>query len=280
MSKIWQFIKDHQCDVIFGAITVLLAVCGVPLLINWAFSKPAWFDCFAVDWNVDAALSYYGSALGFIGTVVLGAITVYQTKEAHKQTEKANTQTEKANQLAEEALAQTQRANELAAKMQKLEEARFLSMVSVENVRFKKVKFADLTDDKVPFMLPHTDKASLVDLTNGSNPSECYIIDTIIKNSSDFHIGTLSAVANYLGSTWSIPPKRNGIAPNSQMNTRILIPYTNRKTAGEYNLRVHFYLTNIFEYTTHLTLAIKDISNADGKYSYNFDVEKEEQEIL
>ena len=280
MNKIWQFIKDHPRDVIIGAIIVLLFVCGVPLLINWAFSEPAWFDCFAVDWEAKDALAYYGSALGFIGTVVLGAITVYQTRKAHKQTEKANTQTEKANQLAEEALAQTQRANELAAKMQKLEEARFLSMVSIENVRFRTVKLADVSVQKTPFMFPHTQKTSLVDFTNGSNPAECFVIDTIIQNSSDFHIGTLSAVANYLGSTWSIAPKRNGIAPKGQMSARILIPCTNRKHTGEYRLQIHLYFTNVFEYTTHLTLAIKDITNADGKYSYNYDIEKETQEIL
>lgn len=158
MNKIWQLIKDHPRDVIIGAIIVLLAVCGVPLLINWAFSEPAWLDCFAVDWEAKDALAYYGSALGFIGTVVLGAITVYQTRKAHEQTEKANTQTEKANQLAEEALAQTQRANELAAKMQKLEEARFLSMVSIENVRFRTIKLADVSVQKTPFMFPHTQK--------------------------------------------------------------------------------------------------------------------------
>lgn len=280
MNKIWQFIKGHPRDVIVGAIIVLLAVCGVPLLINWAFSEPAWFDCFAVDWNVEDALSYYGSALGFIGTVVLGAITVYQTKEAHKQTEKANTQTEKANQLAEEALAQTQRANELAAKMQKLEEARFLSMVSVENVRFKIVKSAETSDSKTPFMFSHTSKTCLIDFADGLKHSEYCVIDTIMKNSSDFHIGTLSAVATYLGSTWTIAPKRNGVAPNGQMNARILIPYIKRKPVGEYHLRIHLYFTNIFGYTTHLTLAIKDITNADGKNSYNYDIEKETQKIL
>ena len=266
--EFWGIFKKNWPVISGVAIVVLFAVACVPLFINCAFNTPASCDFFAMDWDAADALAYYSNALGFIGTVVLGAITVYQTRKAHKQTKKAN-------QLAKDALAQTQRANELAAKMQKLEEARFLSMVSVENVRFKIVKFADASVKKTPFMFPHTQKVSLIDFTNGSNPPEYIVIDTIIQNSSDFHIGTLSAVANYLSSTWSIDPKRNGIAPNKQMKARILIPCINRKSTGEYRLQIHLYFTNIFEYTTHLTLAIKDITNADGKYSYNYDIKKE-----
>ena len=280
MDKIWQFVKAHPRDVIIGAIIVLLAVCGVPLLINWTFSEPAWLNCFAVDWEAKDALSYYGSTLGFVGTVVLGAISVYQTRKAHIQTEKANNQTEKANQLAEEALAQTKKANELAAKMQKLEEARFLSMVTVDGVRFQTIKSTDLSESKTPFMFPDTPKATKIDLTNGSKTSEYYIIDTIITNASDFHIGKISAFANYLDNTWKINHKRNGIGPNCQMHARILIPCTNQKPAVDYDFKIHIYFTNIFEYTTHLTLAIKDITNADGKHSYNYDIEKVSQEII
>ena len=134
MKRVWQFIKNHPRDVIFGTIFVLIAVYVVPLIIDWMFPLPAWCDFFAVKWNVEDALAYYGSALGFIGTVVLGAITVYQTRRAHKQTEKANDQTERANQLAENALIQTQKANELSAQMQKLEQAKFLSIISVHKL--------------------------------------------------------------------------------------------------------------------------------------------------
>ena len=271
MNKFWNFLKNNWLVVVIVVI-VLFAVVGGPLLINQAFSEPAWCDFFAVDWEAKDALAYYGSALGFVGTVVLGAIAVYQTKKAHEQTDTAN-------QLATDALAQTQQANELAAKMQKLEESRFLSIVSVERVRYETVNATDTSNAKTPFMFPHTPKVSLIDLTAGSNPSKCYIIDTVIKNSSDFHIRTLSAMANYLGKTWRMPPKRNGIAPESEMSARIIIPFTHQKPTSNYNLEIHIYFTNIFEYTTHLTLAIEDITNTNGKYSYNFDVEKESKEM-
>lgn len=66
MDKFWVFLKSHWLSVILCVLAVLFAVIGVPLFINWAFSRPAWCDFFAVDWEAKEALAYYGSALGFI----------------------------------------------------------------------------------------------------------------------------------------------------------------------------------------------------------------------
>lgn len=78
MDKFWEFLKKNWLAVLIGFIVVLFAVAGVPLLINWAFSKPALCDFFAVDWQVDDALAYYGSALGFIGTVIFSGLALWQ----------------------------------------------------------------------------------------------------------------------------------------------------------------------------------------------------------
>jgi len=78
MDKFWKFLKKNWLAVVIVAIIVLLAVVGVPLLINWAFTKPAWCDFFAVDWEAKDALAYYGSALGFIGTVIFSGLALWQ----------------------------------------------------------------------------------------------------------------------------------------------------------------------------------------------------------
>ena len=59
-------------------IAVLFSVVGNPLLINWAFTIPALCDFFAVDWEAKDALAYYGSALGFIGTVIFSGLALWQ----------------------------------------------------------------------------------------------------------------------------------------------------------------------------------------------------------
>ena len=280
MDKLQELLKRTWLVIVIIIIITLLAVIGIPLLINWLFSQPALWSSFAVNWEVKDALAYYGSALGFIGTVALGIITVYQTKKAHNQTERANSQTEKANKLAEDALAQTQKANELAAKMQKLEESRFLSMVSVENACFQIEKRTRVDSGCLPFLIPDTPHFFTIDFTDEAVQNECYLIDVKIRNSSDYHIGILQVVVDHAESVWRRGPRRNGLAPNGLMTTRIIIPRTNRKTVGDYGLQIHFYFTNVFGYTTHLTLAIKDITNADGKHTYNYDIEKETEEVF
>lgn len=78
MDKFLEFLKKHWLAVVVGAAIVLIAVAGVPLLINWAFTKPALWDCFAVSWEAKDALAYYGSSLGFIGTVIFSGLALWQ----------------------------------------------------------------------------------------------------------------------------------------------------------------------------------------------------------
>lgn len=86
MDKFLAFLKKHWLALVISIVVVLFAVAGIPLLINWAFSKPAWCDFFAVDWVAKDALAYYGNALGFIGTVIFSGLALWQNhviKEAN-----------------------------------------------------------------------------------------------------------------------------------------------------------------------------------------------------
>lgn len=88
MDKFWEFLKKNRLAVFGCVIAVLFSVVGVPLLINWAFTIPAWFDFFAVDWEAKDALAYYGSALGFIGTVIFSGLALWQNHVIKTESDK------------------------------------------------------------------------------------------------------------------------------------------------------------------------------------------------
>jgi len=72
------FLKKYRKTLITIFLVVLFAVVGVPLIINWMFTIPAICKFFAVNWNTDDALGYYGEALGFLGTVVFSGLALWQ----------------------------------------------------------------------------------------------------------------------------------------------------------------------------------------------------------
>lgn len=74
----WNFLKKYCLRISIGVICVLFFVIGMPLIINWAFKQPALCEFFAVDWEAKDALAYYGSVLGFLGTVIFSALALWQ----------------------------------------------------------------------------------------------------------------------------------------------------------------------------------------------------------
>lgn len=90
MEKIWVFLKKHWRTLLIvllcvaGIAITIFSVAGVPLIINWAFTEPAEYDCFAVNWEAKDALSYYGDALGFIGTVIFSGLALWQNHVIQK----------------------------------------------------------------------------------------------------------------------------------------------------------------------------------------------------
>lgn len=88
MDKFREFLKKNWIAVVGCMIAVLFSVVGVPLLINWAFTIPALCDFFAVGWEAKDALSYYGSALGFIGTVIFSGLALWQNHVIKTESDK------------------------------------------------------------------------------------------------------------------------------------------------------------------------------------------------
>lgn len=83
-----KYIKKLWLGISAIIICVLFFVIGVPLIINWMFTKPALCDFFAVNWVARDALAYYGSALGFIGTVIFSALALWQNHIIKEESDK------------------------------------------------------------------------------------------------------------------------------------------------------------------------------------------------
>ena len=287
MDMFLEHLKKHRLAVVIIVFAIVLfAVVGVPLFINWAFSKPAWCDFFAVDWDAEDALAYYGSVLSFIGTVSLGAITVLQTRKVHKQTDTANNistdaleQTKQSNGIAQAALGQAQRANDLAAEMQKLERAKFVSLVSMEQLTTSKHGI-----DSSNYPNPDS-KMSVAETISMVSPhyrksNEYYHVDIRFKNDSDFPILHISANAwdrrNNKALDYGIKPDDRAIyiPPKKELCIRFLIPTRAFIDYKVFGLTMQFAFTNVYDYTSIATLTIEDLTVNGTNTECTYQLEK------
>ena len=88
MNEFGKFLKKHWLAILICAMVLLFAVIGVPFLINLTFSIPALCNFFNVDWQAKDALAYYGSALGFIGTVIFSGLALWQNSVIKSESDK------------------------------------------------------------------------------------------------------------------------------------------------------------------------------------------------
>lgn len=68
--------------IIYGIIIFLFFIAlvfGVPIIINECYLKN---DGYLTVWDGSDVFAYYASVLSFIGTVILGGITVWQNRKA------------------------------------------------------------------------------------------------------------------------------------------------------------------------------------------------------
>lgn len=76
-----------QCKTILIIISIflsLVAIIAVPIIINELYMKN---DGYLTLWGAEEVLSYYGNVLAFIGTVLLGALSLYQNNIFKKSNE-------------------------------------------------------------------------------------------------------------------------------------------------------------------------------------------------
>ena len=73
----FEWIKKHKVLLICLSIFVIIIV---PVLIHILFKIQPKNSFFSAEWTAGDALGYYGSVLSFVGTVVLGALALYQNQ--------------------------------------------------------------------------------------------------------------------------------------------------------------------------------------------------------
>ncbi|MBO5206802.1 MAG: hypothetical protein J6C09_04370 [Clostridia bacterium] len=78
--------------IIYVAIAVLIiGLLGIlPFIINWIYSQKAPSDFFVTLFDTSDFLVYYASALSFLGTLILGVLTLVQNKRAQEKTNEIN----------------------------------------------------------------------------------------------------------------------------------------------------------------------------------------------
>lgn len=261
--------KNRTVYIIGGIVLVLLAGAlssFAPFWTCWLFSKS---EFLATNWNRADILDYWGNVLSVVGTVVLGVIAILQTSKAHEQTDRAN-------QLAQNALMQTEKANKLAAQMQKLEQANFVSMVSVSNVQVGK---RSAENPKYKNMdMPNIE---IIDLTADSFRSTfCYHIDTMFENDSDYpivqiicHAGAHDNMTYLLYGMKSVDCAIY-IPPHGKQAIRFIVPREIFEKNDTYKFSLSVALINIYDYATRATIHISDLEMKNHKLEYSYRLAK------
>lgn len=281
-----EWLKKILCNVWFYIILIIASLIA-PFVINelYKFGQEhnVWYYTL---WEAKDVFAFLGDYLSFFGTIVLGAVAVFQTDRANKLAENANNQTDTANKLAEkatnqtdtanslarDALKQAERANELSLQMHRLEQSKFFSIVSINNLEIH-----ERSEDSLHYHDKNFPNPKIFNLVNTERSEilNCYHIDFIIKNESEFPIdsirvnckGRFEAVNYRLKET----TETVYIAPYSMYVIRVVIPADYLKKDKAYNITIDIFYQNIFGYETHAQLVIDDISKEyNHKYTYQF----------
>lgn len=87
MEKWFEWIKKHIFIVV---LIMVLLIIGIPFVIYISFRIPSPIHLLEAgpEWNEGVVLGYYGSILGFLGTVVLSMLALYQNQEIKKEADK------------------------------------------------------------------------------------------------------------------------------------------------------------------------------------------------
>lgn len=255
--------------IVIGLILSLGLVFLIPLAINWLFGQAAPCELLEAKWLAADALSYGGNALAFVGTIVLGAVTVYQSWKADQKTDRAN-------QLAADALVQTEKANELAAQMQKLEQARFVSMVSVGDLDISKRGF-----DTPKYASRKFDNLEYIDLVaKDFKCDDCYHVDVLFENHSDYPIVQLVVhVGEWNSAAYKLAGMEDRESPiyisdHGAQVVRFIIPSMLFEGMGHYGISLRIGFVNVFDYVTPATIHIPDLENKYERNEYKFRLAK------
>lgn len=81
----FDWMKKHKKLIAF---IIFMVIFGVPLIIHILFKLHPNIDFFVAEWTAGEILGYYGSILAFLGTVILGALSLYQNQIIKQESDK------------------------------------------------------------------------------------------------------------------------------------------------------------------------------------------------
>ena len=278
-----EWLKKLLSNIWFYVVLIVLSLL-IPFGINEAYKYgQSTGNGYLTLWGAEEVFSFFGDYLSFFGTIILGAVAVFQTEKANQKTDDANTiatdalkQAERSNQLAQEALIQTERANELALQMQRLEQANFVSIVSVEKVMIEQrsINHPNHYNPKMPDI-------EVLDMNAKKMPSsECYHIDMIFKNESDYPIVQIFAHAGgrYDNNAvfYNIKDADSAIyiPPQGKQAIRFIVPSEIFQKYKEYELSLRLTFVNVFDFQTPAKIFIKDVSETGVISNYAYRIAK------
>ena len=179
--------------------------------------------------------------------------------------------------MAKEALEQAKKANELSSQMQKLEQANYYSIVSVNMLRVNRRLTSEPRHVNVD--MPNLEILDMV--SKDYLPCHhCYHVDVRFKNESKYPIVQIAAHAYGI---YDNPSVKYGIedvncevyiAPGETYDIRFLIPTTAFEKYNEHKVVLSLSFTNIFDYSSCANITIKDVSTPSSTKDYTYRLEK------
>lgn len=244
LFAIWKFIKKRWHYLLL--LVLFIISLAIPFGINEAYKVG---EGYITLWGAPDVLAFYGAYISFIGTVVLGVIAVEQNKKAHRLNEQ----------------------------MQKLQQAQFVSMVSVKRLEI------DKRSSKYPnYVNTNMREIEVLNCTGSGVKSDyCYHIDVEFANSSPYPIVQINAQAgsrnnsNYLlwGMT-NFTEKAIYIPEQGTKAIRFIIPSVVFEKLDSHKISLSLKFTNVFDYATFATIHIDDLENTNRRNEYQFRLAK------
>jgi|GEM_PF-2042492 len=128
---------NNKKVITISAIALTVSVVAYSLIWLWFRTDgniPTGDGLYKSDW-----LNFFGGFLTFIGTVFLGAVAIWQNKQANDSSKEVNKAADKANELSNKLIILTEQANETADKANEIsrrllyiEETRDMPIVDIE----------------------------------------------------------------------------------------------------------------------------------------------------
>lgn len=237
MGKLKKLITKPWFYVVVFIVTLI-----VPFIINELYKVGTGYITL---WGATDVLAFYGSYLSFVGTVILGVVAVYQNKKAQT----------------------------LNKQLQKLQQAQFVSMVSISRLEISK------RSEKAPkYQNLNMKDLQIISLKMDSfKTAECYHVDVEFENSSQYpivqlviHPGSRKNSNCILWGMEAVTDVAIYIPPQGKKAIRFIIPSAMFEAENKYAVMLSVDFFNVFDFGTPATIYLSDLENTTrgNKFEY------------